>query len=380
MAKKERYWTEEKIVEYMKGIELKLGYVPSRDWFKGSFNFDKPNIEDVRRYGGFDKIIEKYNMLSECMYNKLVKSAWEINDTFDEVIRMKQELGRFPYVREYNKNRKIGLAHTNIERRFNMTWNDFLIKYFEKPQYMKYTLSRNDIKNAVLHLFENGKNTILMKDVANHLNISSTSIVYILNGEPFCDILTELGIGLNKSSNMHKNKEDIIAEVKQFYDENHRLPTTYELSDTLSFTYGTMISKCGSLENICLELNIDAIRKTFGFGSLVYDDNGEMCRSIKEQTISNFLINNNVQFRKEVPYSEIFNIDCKYRSDWFIEHNDRSYVVEYFGLLGKERYDKKTKIKTDILNNNLDIATPILISIKDFKNEADLFNIFKDIL
>lgn len=376
--KKKSSWDNKNLINYFVELERKLGYIPSLTYFSGESTVDKPSIKDICNLGGYDNIIKKHNLLSEYLYNKQVISAYEINDAFNEIKYMVKTLGRLPYVKEYDSNRNKGLSHNNLEKQFGMSWNDIMIKHFGKPEYLKYTINESDIVATVKHL-STSKDTIIMKDVADYLGLSSSTIVDILNGKPFCDILSECGVEVNKASNIGKNKDDIVLEIKNFYNINNRLPIVDEVNSEFSFSFGTLINHCGSLENICKELNIEPIRKPLGWGNIVYDKNGELCRSIKEQTISNFLIDNTINFRKEVSYNELFGCNNNYRSDWLIEKDGDKFVVEYFGI-DKEDYKIKMNKKIDILNSNLYIVTPIIITIDNFKKNKDLLELFKYIL
>ena len=139
--KKKSIWDNKSLINYFVELERKFGYVPSLTYFSGESTVEKPSIKDICNLGGYDNIIKEHNLLSEYLYNKQVISAYEINDAFDEIKHMVKTLGRLPYVKEYDSNRCKGLSHNNLEKQFGMSWNDMMIKYFGKAEYVKYAIN-----------------------------------------------------------------------------------------------------------------------------------------------------------------------------------------------------------------------------------------------
>lgn len=66
---------------------------------------------------------------------------------------------------------------------------------------------------------------------------------------------------------------------------------------------------------------------------------GHTCLSLGEKVICDWLFENDVPHRREVPYGH----ECNYIADWEIE----GVFVEYFGLMGDARYESKTKKKME---------------------------------
>jgi hypothetical protein len=114
---------------------------------------------------------------------------------------------------------------------------------------------------------------------------------------------------------------------------------------------------------------------------ICYAKDGTKCLSQSECDIHNYLLSlSNITFEKEVMYKNFIknpllqDLCGQTRCDWYIEHNDKHYIVEYFGLMEKVKYkeehDKKIEIiKLDGQENNL-----IKIYDNDLNNLNDIFN------
>ncbi len=74
---------------------------------------------------------------------------------------------------------------------------------------------------------------------------------------------------------------------------------------------------------------------------------GNECNSLDEQFIDNWLFERGFNVMKEpvYPKHEKFNLFGRRRADWLV--ND--YYIEYFGLAGDEKYDKKTIEKINLV-------------------------------
>lgn len=89
-------------------------------------------------------------------------------------------------------------------------------------------------------------------------------------------------------------------------------------------------------------------------GTRVLAKDGDICLSLKEKDIDDFLYTNHIDHVKEVFYP-----DSNYRADWEIYLDNRRIFIEYFGLMNDPKYAAKAKAKEKICEEN-DI---LLISI-----------------
>jgi hypothetical protein len=79
-------------------------------------------------------------------------------------------------------------------------------------------------------------------------------------------------------------------------------------------------------------------------GTLCLARDGHTCLSLAEKTICDWLFENGVPHRREVPYGK----GCNYVADWEIDGR----LVEYLGLTGDEKYDSKTQKKIEFADKH----------------------------
>ncbi len=129
----------------------------------------------------------------------------------------------------------------------------------------------------------------------------------------------------------------------------------------------------------------------WGDGQTAID--GTYCLSTGELKITNFLVNNNISYEKEVPYNQIIQDDMTNRRfDWAIRdcHNNL-VMVEFFGMITQkkklsktlENYKEKTIKKIeDCKNNNIILIdvyeTDLTYKLKGLINKFKKYNIIKE--
>jgi hypothetical protein len=162
-------------------------------------------------------------------------------------------------------------------------------------------------------------------------------------------------LGLNKDTEVvqfkrkEKIKQLLLDKLKQYAKELGRTPTTHEI--TRNVDMGGFVSYhryFGTYTNACLEAGLDPNCGIYGdYTSVQYSKNNDLCYSNAELVITDFFIDNNISFEKEILYSEIIDDQrCGLkRMDWLFSGN---IVVEYFGFPKKEIYAKKMNEKIDL--------------------------------
>ena len=129
---------------------------------------------------------------------------------------------------------------------------------------------------------------------------------------------------------------------------------------------------CGGYRNLCEMVGLEINQSIFGRPRyLLKSKNGDKCLSYAEQAVTNFFIDNNIKYEKEVKYSRyIKDIKNEKFCDWVLEDNT---LVEYFGMMDKDYYAKKANKKLKLIkDHNLKF---IELREKDLPN---LMEIFKD--
>lgn len=82
-------------------------------------------------------------------------------------------------------------------------------------------------------------------------------------------------------------------------------------------------------------------------GTMVLAKDGDMCLSLAERDIDDWLSRNKVKHEKEVRYP-----DTHMRCDWEVFGYDSRIFIEYFGLMNQEAYAKKAELKRQMAKAN----------------------------
>lgn len=155
-------------------------------------------------------------------------------------------------------------------------------------------------------------------------------------------------IGLQNTQPSYENitKDELIMMLANFFNEKGRTPFKEELGNDGFPSYFAFTNNFGNYSSACILAGIPINTGLFR-GKICYSKNGDKCYSAAEKRITDFLIDNNIYYEKEVFYSDIFKDESvgKIRCDWIL--NDYS-VVEYFGLSKFEEYKKKMEIKREL--------------------------------
>lgn len=179
-------------------------------------------------------------------------------------------------------------------------------------------------------------------------------------------------LGLSKKTNRY-TKEDLLFMLKNLSEELERTPISQELSKYGLPCSSTYVRFFGSYHTACEILGLDLNATIFNQTKCYFSKNMDECHSKSEQIITNFLIDNNIQYKMDKRYSLICKIgQCgKKRYDWLINGN---VIVEYFGLDKHKKYQKRMKEKIELCElNNIEL---IQIFDKDILNLDYVFEKF----
>lgn len=198
-------------------------------------------------------------------------------------------------------------------------------------------IHREKIKNrTVSSIYSKAKSIGLMNTKPRYTNISNTKLLDIL---------------LN------------------FYIKYGRTPTKDELGRYSLPSYHIYVKRFGNYSNACKLSGIPINTGIFNF-KIQYSKNGDLCWSNMEKAITDFFIDNNIYFEKEIRYSSFCpKGDTGYsRCDWILEDGT---VVEYFGMMKIDKYKEVYKKKVNLCKINK--VNLIELFEKDVHN---LYNIF----
>jgi hypothetical protein len=205
----------------------------------------------------------------------------------------------------------------------------------------------------------------------NYSNMSNPNIAKLLkNRKPQAIQDLAQKLGLKKEKYSYYNLNFIVENLKEYAKKINRTPFYHEvIGEDWCPSSITMSRNFGGYRKICELANLEINYSLFGKNKkMLKSKNDDICFSRSEVVITDFFIDNNISYQKEVLYKTIINIDKNIRSDWVLDNN---IIVEYFGMVGKKFYDKIIKYKLDILNKNN--VKYIFLYEKDIKNLKEIF-------
>jgi len=313
------------------------------------------------------------------------------NNSINYIENFYNENGRFPYVSEFDKNRpKNCLNRRSMERNLGMSWNEILRKHFPNKnlnQLRPSTLpSKDNIIKELINLKNKLDRTPMVKEINKDNLTFSEPVIYKVFSDincfsDFCKMMDWEMIG---NENFVESKSDMLKNFYKLYLELGRIPYYKDLDECKYTKSGQSYFKYfDNILNVCNILDID-YKDNYtnkGAGFISFDKNDNMCKSEVELKISNYLIDNDIEFEKETLYKNIIKKDVEWRFDWEILINNKKYYVEYFGMFYNDanrykkhnilrRYRRKTIKKIKALYKANKINDCIFIFPKDIKNKS----------
>ena len=182
-------------------------------------------------------------------------------------------------------------------------------------------------------------------------------------------------IGLKKGKFTVYDKDVFLDTLKSYATELGRTLAFYEIMDfEWCPSLNSVIRYFGGYTKACELIGLDINKCIFNNRITVYKSkNNDICYSKSEAFITDFFIDNNINYKKEVKYRDYIDDErcAKKICDWVIGDN---VFVEFFGLMNKDYYRKKTENKILICQEN----NIVLIEVyeKDLKNLKEVFKNF----
>jgi hypothetical protein len=178
-----------------------------------------------------------------------------------------------------------------------------------------------------------------------------------------------------KVFNKKYNPNEFLDNVKIFANELGRTPLMSEIfNQNWGMTNASINRYFGGYRNVCKILDLDININIFGSVKPMYKSkNNDLCWSKAEMIITNFFIDNNIIYKKEVYYKD-YSSDARFNNktaDWIINDN---IFIEYFGMMDKEYYYIKAQNKINLCNENNIILIPLISS--DLTNLNKIFEEF----
>lgn len=233
--------------------------------------------------------------------------------------------GYTPISSELGKN---GLpTTTTIKRRLNLTYNEFLDKIgLPKNKISTKPKTREEMLRDLRILEQELGRTPTTEDLIGREDIKGKG-TYSSEFGTWTNALIEAGI---KPIWRPLTNGELITELRRFYKDNGRSPTT---RDNLKYGWATFSTRFGTWNNaltsagLPLNDNIYGI-KTEGKDGFTYD-------SISESIIADWLYNHEIEYESHVPYHRNLIADFK----------AGEYYIEFFGLHHDEEYMRRARLK-----------------------------------
>lgn len=313
----------------------KYNLAPAHDWYCGHFG----SYENACYLAGLTK--------------KPLTDEERIEISINELIKLANSIRRCPTVSEYEIIEHRGFSRRVLEDKLNIKYNDICRKYLSEYELNNdLDIPKEKILSDIKEVCEKlGKPPIFskLKDFGLHYSYSIFESKFNMS---YNQLISSMGYEPSGTTTFSKNEETLLDEFYNYFKVLGRIPYTNELnSSSMTASQATYHKFFGTIKNVCDILNIDyeTYYKDVGACRTYIDKNGDICRSLVELHITNFLIDNNVKYEKETFYSELIDFMGRKRFDWKIYINDKIYYVEYFGLFSKNpkrNIDKKYVIRT----------------------------------
>ena len=381
----------EESIEKLKQHYKTLGKIPTREDFE-SLNL-KPYYDYYRRnFGSYEHACYLAGLINK----KPLNQQERIDKSIEELKNIANNLNKCPTVKEYDSMRIDGLVRRNLEKHLDKSWNDICLTYI--PEYdlnIDRNITKEDIRLDIDYVVSKLGKTPTYKEYLKHsrrgysLNAFDTAV-----GLTYNKTLIEFGYEPVGVSTLIRTEDEMLYLFEKLFMELKRVPYLRDLEDCeYTPTYSTYTKYFGSIENVCRLLDIDYKKhyKGAGAGKIGYDKLGQLCKSIAEKDISNYFIDNNIKFMKEIPYSDIIVNNKEGNSrrlDWTIFINNNKYFVEYFGMYDRNprgsigrKYSNKTKKKIKDLYKAGVNDNCIFIFPDDIKNKTldEIFSKYIDV-
>jgi len=149
-----------------------------------------------------------------------------------------------------------------------------------------------------------------------------------------------------------KNKQDALIALKNFAQELGRTPLGQEVTDNKDMPgLVTYIRYFGGYREACIKASLEPNSNSIYNKKIYFSNNNDICLSKAELIITNYMIDINTNYIKEVLYRDLIDDNrCGLkRMDWLV--ND-GIIIEFFGMPDKDFYKIKMEEKIKICNDN----------------------------
>lgn len=347
---KQKY-TEKELLNKLKQFYNTYHKVPTTRDLKGNKEYPHPEI--YRIYFGSHKSA----LIKAGLYNLRKDKHLFDRHTYskDEVINLVKifidDYHRIPTYEDLKNNLNLPSGNT-IDRLF-INLNELIKATGNYPIHnCVYKPTNNELINSLQKLYKELGRTPTSRDVKD-CSYTFGDNTYITHFGSFYKSLEAANIPYNKRTKFYSDDE-IIQIWYALKNKLNRIPTIEEMRDQEIDVSHSIHMRWKNYSSFLKVIGEDSNYNYYGCKTY-YTINGTKCLSTLELKLTQFLEDNNIEFKKDYPYKNIFKDDNTTRTlDWMISYNNNTYYVELFGILGSEIYEnRKARKIADFKKNKL---------------------------
>ncbi|SNZ09925.1 hypothetical protein SAMN05421503_1421 [Terribacillus aidingensis] len=340
---------------------------------------DQELINDFENALPYEEIRSKYNFTStSAVQNRLrMLGCYKHNDwTQEEINFLKVNYSQLDWedLLDYLSHSKDTILHKASQlglRRENYHWTTHELEVLRQLYISGGTRA---VIEKLPHRSPYSINTKASKlGINNRIPWSNQDVITLKEVYPTSTI-TELlklfpersAISINSMANdtleLKKNKEvysdklkseiklELIENLVELSKELEKTPSIDEVNQHMSCGAMSYFRYFDSYSAACMEAGLTPNQSLYGKSFSCISKNGDICDSKKELAITNYLIDEGIEYQKATLYKEIVD-DPRLgmmKTDWVIN----GIPVEYFGMSDKESYRRRMEKKIRILREN----------------------------
>jgi len=327
---KEKHYDEDKALQKLKSYIESLGYVPTRNALQ-EIPFQPSMTWFGNKFGSYENALQKIG------YTRITTD----NELLDILRNFKNKNRRSPTTKDMINSNGLPSTESYYERFNTFSWNEILeLAGLELNHFQGYT---KEYALEKLKEYYNTYNKVLTREEHRKYNLEPAHDWYCKYFGSYEQACFEAGL-IDKPLTDDERISISIEELIKLANQLNRCPTVeeYESIKHKGFQRRTLEDK------LHIKYNDLCVKQIPQHVKFYLDNNGEICRSLVELNISNFLITNKVKYEKETYYTEILGFMGRRRFDWKIYIGENIYYVEYFGLFYK---NPKRSIDVEYLKN-----------------------------
>lgn len=218
--------------------------------------------------------------------------------------------------------------------------------------------SKDEMLNDLKTLYKELGRTPTSKEI-NKCEYCLNSQTYTKEFGSLYNSFIEIGITPRKKTISVKLSDDEIKDIYVSFINSIGFIPSFDYCCGLNLPSPTTVIRRFNMSWIDFLKHIGFNPTNKQYGDKYIANDGTLCLSWFEQDIHNLLLRigfNNIN--KETLYRNFVSDNIKeecglLRCDWEISHNNKIYILEYFGMMADKKYVNKVNRKLDIINKDI---------------------------